>query len=153
MKLKTILRALLITVLPTIEAILSLIDRIIKFKIQPMDLHLIFSIIAILGTFLVVLYLLNKYERVKREMDVSNAVLHFRTKHLFLKTYEDIEYFRLTDETDEALFNRLPQGEYKEYLKSEYKNVKTFVINRFNIPPSEATKLLDNAYGIKRKKK
>ena len=61
-------------------------------------------------------------------MKVFNILSHFRNRNIFISQFDNVEYFRLPNETDESLFNRMPQGQYLEQFKSEYKSLKRIII-------------------------
>lgn len=69
--------------------------------------------------------MLNKYDEISEKMNVFNVINNIRNKRNFIKSYENVTHFRLPDETDEELWERLPQGGlYRDYLNEEFNIVK-----------------------------
>ena len=96
---------------------------------------------------------LKSYFKLKRDYEIQNILFSIRNRYNFIQSFQDIEFLRLPDETDESFFNRLPEKQYKEYLKAEYSKLKQIIMKKYDIKPSEAQVKLDKIYGIKRKKK
>lgn len=100
-------------------------------------------------------YYMNKqqFEITKQQEKIilASIIAHVRNKFFFFQKFEGIEYYRLPNESDDEVFKRLPQSEYKEYLKQEYSRVKQISINYFDKKPSEIQEILDELYGIKTK--
>lgn len=147
--------SLAITFLSDIDGFLSFLKRIISTEEEPiltiMDKHTILQIISPIAIFIVVYYLLGKISRVQKQMEAYNIMIHYRTKYLFTKHYDGIEYFRLQDESEQDYEKRLPSAEFNLYLQKEYKMVKGELLRRIDVNFSEATELVDVVYGAKRK--
>ncbi|MFA6924996.1 MAG: hypothetical protein WC223_12190 [Bacteroidales bacterium] len=158
----TILKAIFITILPTIEVIFSLLERINNLKTYTMDTNLTFSIISILGTFSVVFYLLYQYEKVKKDMNfqfkyflLTSKILKSRAKNLFVKIgYLGVEYYKLSDETDEQFFARIPEGHYKQYIQGEYKELKEYARTLFKEEKvKDIDEIVNLIYGVNQNEK
>ena len=95
---------------------------------------------------------LKSYVNLKKRFEIQNILSSIRNKHAYLSTFQNIEYERISNETDESFFNRLPEGQYRDYIRNEYKYIKDIIIKKYDLRPSEAQKELDKLYGIKKKK-
>ncbi|MFM2018587.1 MAG: hypothetical protein RL007_2243 [Bacteroidota bacterium] len=60
--------------------------------------------------------------------DVQGKIAAIRNRALFVKQFDNIEYFRLPGETDEQLWERLPEGGlYRQHLYDEYLEVRKWL--------------------------
>lgn len=102
------------------------------------------------------LLLLLKLIRVMHEkMKVFNVVSHIRNKRLFVKSFENIEFFRGTSESEQELWNRLPEGGlFNEFYKEEYKIVRGILHKKMKHKTiAEIEKLLSEYYPINQNQK
>ena len=143
--------SLVISFIASMDAIFSLISRTLNL-LNDMNLDWLVQIISILGVFIAVYYLLSKYEAVKDSMIVSNIIGELRNKYFFLKSFEGHEFFKSSHETSEQFFKRIPEGQYFDYLKSEYEETKKRLIDEYDKKPSEAEEMIDLWYGFKTNK-
>ncbi len=79
--------------------------------------------------------ILRAYLRLKgnfeEQMTVFSIISHIRNKRLFVKSFEDIEYFRVPNESDKEFWERLPEGGlFKQHYFEEYMLVRDELQNR-----------------------
>lgn len=91
---------------------------------------------------------LKAFLSLKRKFDILNVVFSIRNKHSYIKSFEGVQYYKTSFETDEQFFNRTPEGQYYQYLRDEYLFSKKTIIERFDLKPSEAEKELEKIYFI-----
>lgn len=155
---RSILESLAMVLLSSIEFIWSLINLFLNsnntnLKSNTMEHNWTLQILGLIGMFLVIFYLLLQYHKIKRKMKVYNIISQYRSYKLYMNQFSNSEYYRAPNESDEQFFNRLPEGQYREELKGEYKEVKQLIINELDLYPSIVEEILDDAYKIKRSKK
>jgi len=139
------------------------IKDIIKFKnMQTIEFNQNFDWFGFLiQLFLItMLYLtLRKYNKIKLEqtmykeqMDILSIINYVRNKRLFIKSFEDVEFYKIADETDEQTWERLPQGGlFKQYLLEEKEIVKKMIYSRMkNKSIDEIEKILSKYYPSKK---
>lgn len=105
------------------------------------------------------LYLtLRKYNKIKLEqaiykeqMDILSIINYVRNKRLFIKSFEDVEFYKIAEETDEQAWERLPQGGlFKQYLSEEKKIVRKMIHGKMkNKTIDEIEKILSKYYPSK----
>lgn len=98
-------------------------NNLIKINLDWWD----FSIKLFIATFLWLI--LRAYFKLKNNFDeqikVFGYISFIRNRRLFVKSFENIEYYRLPNETDEELNSRLPDGGlFKKHFFEEYQLVK-----------------------------
>jgi hypothetical protein len=135
------------------DLIIDLKMMILSTNIQPSTNFDWWDFIIKLVIAIVLWLVLKSYFELKKRFEIQNILSSVRNKHAFLSSFQGIEFYRTPNETDESLFNRLPEGQYRDYLKDEYKYVKELIMKRYDLKPSEAQNELDKLYGIKRRKK
>jgi hypothetical protein len=88
------------------------------------------------------------------KMSVFNEVSHIRNKRLFVRSFENIEYFRVPNETEQELWERLPAGGlFRDFHKEEYKIVREVLQKKMkNKSIEEIEKLLSEYYPLKNNK-
>jgi hypothetical protein len=87
------------------------------------------------------------------KMSVFNTISHIRNKRLFVKSFDNIQYGRVPNETDQDFWERLPQGGlFRDFHKEEYKIVREVLQNKMkNKSIEEIEKLLSEYYPLKTK--
>ncbi len=154
-----IVGSLFITVLTRIESIWALIILITNNKggnnmtIQ-IDIwqYWSFQIISIGIIFTLSYIILNKLINLYNQLKITNIISRYRSIRNFLDRFSNIEYYRFPNESMEQYLSRLPKGQYKNYLKEEYKQVRNSAINELNMRPKDVEKLLKDEYSEKYKK-
>mgnify|MGYP001585541392 CR=1 FL=1 len=102
--------------------------------------------------------ILKAYFKLKNEfndrMRIFNIISHIRNKRLFIKSFEDVQFFRGLNETDQEFWKRLPQGGlFNAFFKEEFEIVKKRVQAEFKDKNQlEIKKLLLEYYPIKDEK-
>ena len=96
---------------------------------------------------------LRAYFNFQKRFQYQNLLNSIRNKYLFLSNFQDIDFIRLPNESDDSFFTRLPDAEYSKYLRKEYAYLKNKIMKEYDLKPSEAQKEIDKLYGIKRSKK
>ncbi len=93
-------------------------------------------IIAIFLWYLIKLFfeLKSDIENLKTKIEFetkASAILDYvRIRRSFIKSYKEVEFFRLPNETEKNLWNRLPEGGLlKQELLEEYEEAKTLILN------------------------
>lgn len=79
-------------------------------------------------------------------------VSHIRSKRLFIKSFEQVEFLRLPNETDEDLKKRLPEyGLFNQFFMQEYEIVKKNLMKKYkNKTIEEIEDMLSEYYPVKK---
>lgn len=82
------------------------------------------------------------------KMIVFSHIVNVRGRRLFIKSFENVQYFRLPNETDDQLWQRLPEGGlFNQHLFEEFTVVRKDLINHFkDASANEIAKLLEEYY-------
>ena len=63
-------------------------------------------------------------------MNVFNVISFVRNKRLFIKSYDNLQFHKLPNETDENFYSRIPQGGlFDKLYEEEYNIVRDELIN------------------------
>jgi len=122
------------------------------------NFDLIGLISAVLTTILLLflIYLVSSMAKKIKEFDdkryLFGVISHIRSKRLFIKSFEQIEFLRLPNETDEDLKKRLPEyGLFNQFFLEEYEIVKKNLLRKYkNKTIEEIEGMLSEYYPIKK---
>lgn len=115
----------------------------------------VFGLITAVITTGLLLFLLKLVHSLHERMKIFNVITHVRNKRLFVKSFESIEFFRLPNETEQELWNRLPEGRlFRDFYIEEYKIVRDVLQKQMkNKTIHEIEKMLSEYYPINNKNK
>lgn len=101
----------------------------LSVSLQHFDL---FGLITAIVTTCLLLILYKAIRNLNTKMKVFDVVSHVRNKRLFVKSFEQVQFFKVPNETDEQLWNRLPEGGlFKQFYKEEYYIVRDILHKEF----------------------
>lgn len=105
---------------------------------------------------IVILYITIKfYFKLRKEfeekMQIFGIVSHIRNKRLFIKSFDNVQFFSLPGESVNEYHDRLPEhGLFKQHFLEEYKIVKQILIDKMKDKSIlEIEELLSQYYPIK----
>ena len=141
--------------------IIWLVDSINNLKDNKMtweEFDLIGLISAVLTTALLLflIYLVSEMAKKIKDFDdkryLFGIVSHIRSKRLFIKSFEQVEFLRLPNETDEDLKKRLPEyGLFNQFFMQEYEIVKKNLMKKYkNKTIEEIEDMLSEYYPVKK---
>lgn len=137
---------------------------IIKPLVYPINKHDYYSnydwigfsiqIITILLLYITIKFYFKLRKEFEEKMQIFGIVSHIRNKRLFVKSFDDVQFFMLPGEAMNEYYERLPEhGLFKQHFLEEYKIVKQLLIDKMkdkSILQIEA--LLSQYYPIKNNK-
>ena len=115
----------------------------------------VFGLITAVITTVLLLFLLKLVRSLHERMKIFSVITYVRNKRLFVKSFENIEFFRLPNETEQELWNRLPEGGlFRDFYIEEYKIVRDVLQKKMkNKTINEIEKMLSEYYPINNKNK
>lgn len=117
----------------------------IGFSVQIITIALLYAVIK-------------SYFKLRKEFNekiqVFSIISHVRNKRLFVKSFEDVQFFQLPGESVNEYYDRLPEhGLFKQHFLEEYNIVKKILIDKMKEKSIlQIEELLSKYYPIKTNK-
>src|SRR5215813_9478424 len=140
---KKITISIAFTFLANLSGVISLIQQAANIKGSNMNFEITIKVISIIATFAVAYYFFSKLfdlkkkieqiiERNKFELQASAILYTIKGQRAFIRSYKNVNFYRLPNDTDHDFWSRLPEGGLlREELLAEYEEAKTVICDNW----------------------